>query len=59
MLITDGNAEEVERENSQWADLPRKIKRIAEGESSSCNGIKSLLEKQNAELSAFDNELGE
>jgi len=46
MLIMDGNAEEVERENSWWADLPRKIKRIAEGESSSCKGMHQVSSRE-------------
>ena len=57
MQIMDGGS--AEKECSVWSDLPRQIKAIAEGESSSSKGIQSLLEKQTSQLSAMDSELGE
>ena len=41
-----------------WAELPEKVQRVAETESSTRKGIRTLLERQTAEMSAADDALG-
>ena len=41
-----------------WAELPEKVQRVAETESSTRKGIRTLLDRQTAEISAADDGLG-
>lgn len=43
----------------KWVELQEKVQRAAEEEKNSRASILSLLEKQSAEVSALDDELGE
>ena len=40
-----------------WAELPEKVQRVAESEGRTRSGIRTLLEKQAAEIAAADDEL--
>jgi len=53
------NLEEVARESCRWTELPRKIRKIPEEESSSIRRLQSLLDRQTVQLSALDVELSE
>ena len=55
--IVEADTEEVARE--VWAGLQDKVQRVARRESGTRKGLRELLEKQTAELSAVDDELGE
>ena len=41
-----------------WAELPEKVQRVAEREGWTRKGIRTLLEKQTAEIAAVDDALG-
>ena len=58
-LIRNLNPEEVVRESWRWTELPQKIRKIPEEESSSSRRLQSLLDRQTVQLSALDDELSE
>ena len=41
-----------------WAELPEKVQRVAESEGRTRGGIRTLLERQAAEIAAVDDALG-
>ena len=53
----EADTEEVARE--VWAGLQDKVQRVACRESGTRKGLRELSEKQTAELSTIDDELGE
>ena len=55
--IVEADTEEVARE--VWAGLQDKVQTVAHRESGTRKGLRELLQKQTAELSAVDDELGE
>ena len=55
--IVEDDTEEVARE--VWAKLEDKVQRVARRESKTTKRLDELLQKQTAELSAIDDELGE
>ena len=54
--IVETNPEEVAE--TVWAELPDKVQRAAEREGGTRKGIRTLLEKQSAEIAAVDDALG-
>ena len=54
--IIEANPEEVAE--TVWAELPEKVQRVAESEGRTRSGIRTLLEKQAAEIAAVDDALG-
>ena len=54
--IIETNPEEVAE--TVWAELPEKVLRAAEREGGTRKGIRTLLEKQTAEIAAVDDALG-
>ena len=41
-----------------WAELPEKVQRVAESEGRTRSGIRTLLQRQAAEIAAVDDALG-